>query len=552
MAVSTRRPHAAHSPARSRWCSPSSTWPAIRSVTTAPATARKHWSRPLSKAGEIGRDECPRARRRAPPLVWEPSPRSSRALGFLRVLVVAAVLGTTFLGNAFQSANSLSNVLFELLAAGALSAVLVPTFVELLDRGRPPRRRGGGRRGARCRPRRPGGGHRRRRGRRRPLLARALTAAYPTSVAAEQRELVTYLLRFFVPQVLLYAAGTVATAVLYASRRFVVTAAAPIGNTVVMVACLVAFRAAAGPAPGFDLSSGERLLLAAAGTGGVVAFVGSAAGGLRRVRVPAAAPAAPARPAGAARCSGIRGGASCCTPAPASCSAPPSSPGPASRAASSPTRWAGCSSSPRTACSPSPSTPRSSPSWCGELRVGRSGRVRGVGALVARAHGAAAAPGLGGDDGPGRAGHAGRVVRRARAVRAPSSWRRRWPPSASASSPTAPSCCWPGPRTPWATAAPRADRHRVGGCRCGRHGDGRGRDRRDGPGGGPGPRAQRRLPVRWRRCSGRHLTRRLGASIAPAGAGRIAGMAAAVGSGGMGAQRRAARRGLRPGGAPPG
>src|SRR3546814_20088993 len=30
---------------------------------------------------------------------------------------------------------SVSNVLFELLAAGALSAVLVPTFVDLLDQG---------------------------------------------------------------------------------------------------------------------------------------------------------------------------------------------------------------------------------------------------------------------------------------------------------------------------------------------------------------------------------------------------------------------------------
>src|SRR5262245_64849463 len=59
----------------------------------------------------------------------------SRAFGFVRVLVVAAVLGTTFLGNAFQSANSLSNVLFELLAAGALSAVLVPAFVRLIDQG---------------------------------------------------------------------------------------------------------------------------------------------------------------------------------------------------------------------------------------------------------------------------------------------------------------------------------------------------------------------------------------------------------------------------------
>src|SRR5207244_2261260 len=39
------------------------------------------------------------------------------------------------LGDAFQSANSFSNVLFELLAAGALSAVLVPAFVRLLDDG---------------------------------------------------------------------------------------------------------------------------------------------------------------------------------------------------------------------------------------------------------------------------------------------------------------------------------------------------------------------------------------------------------------------------------
>src|SRR5690606_8076179 len=59
----------------------------------------------------------------------------SRVIGFVRVLVIAGVLGTTFLGNAFQAANSFSNVLFELLAAGALSAVLVPAFVGLLEQG---------------------------------------------------------------------------------------------------------------------------------------------------------------------------------------------------------------------------------------------------------------------------------------------------------------------------------------------------------------------------------------------------------------------------------
>ncbi len=198
----------------------------------------------------------------------------SRAVGFVRVLVVAAVLGTTYLGNAFQAANSVSNILFELLAAGALSAVLVPAFVDLLDAGDDAGAEevaGGvlgvalavlgvvsliGIAGA-------------------PLLARLLTLGVPEPEGAAQRDLVTYLLRFFVPQVVLYAAGTIATAVLYAKRRFAITAAAPIGNTVVMVASLLAFRAAVGPQPGFDLTSGQRWLLVLAGTGGVVAFVGS-------------------------------------------------------------------------------------------------------------------------------------------------------------------------------------------------------------------------------------------------------------------------------------
>ena len=65
----------------------------------------------------------------------------SRAFGGLRMVVIAAVLGTTYLGNTFQASNSVSNVLFELLAAGALSAVLVPTFVDLFGPGRATARR---------------------------------------------------------------------------------------------------------------------------------------------------------------------------------------------------------------------------------------------------------------------------------------------------------------------------------------------------------------------------------------------------------------------------
>ena len=191
----------------------------------------------------------------------------SRLAGFVRVLVIAAVLGTTYLGNTFQASNSVSNVLFELLAAGALSAVLVPTFVTLVDAGDDAEadRLANGLLGyalvamgvitvlgiAFA-----------------PLLARLLSSGAPNAhVGAEQRHLATFLLWFFMPQVMLYAFGAIATGLLYAKRQFAITAAAPIGSSVVMIVCFIAFRVLAGPAPGFDLTLAEKLLLAVAGTG---------------------------------------------------------------------------------------------------------------------------------------------------------------------------------------------------------------------------------------------------------------------------------------------
>lgn len=200
---------------------------------------------------------------------------TSRVFGFARVLVIAAVLGTTDLGNTFQGSNLVSNVLFELLAAGALSAVLVPGFVELFRAGRDDdaEQLAGSLLGfgvvamgaiavvgvvtA-------------------PAIARVLTAGVDDpAVAAQQRDLAVFLLRFFIPQVVLYALGAVATAVLHAKRRFTVPAAAPIGNTLVVVVGLVIFSVLrAGAPPSLDLSSGEKLTLGLAGTLGVAAFVG--------------------------------------------------------------------------------------------------------------------------------------------------------------------------------------------------------------------------------------------------------------------------------------
>jgi putative peptidoglycan lipid II flippase len=199
---------------------------------------------------------------------------ASRGIGFVRVWVIAAVLGTTFLGNTYQSSSSVSNVLFELLAAGALSAVLVPSFVQLLEarQDREAERLASGLLGlaltvmgvvcvvgvilA-------------------PQIARLLSSGVGNPAVEEQQiALSTFLLRFFIPQVLLYVLGTVATAILYAKRSFVVPAMAPIANTVMVVSALVLFRVVAGPDPGLDLTLAEKLILALGGLLGVAGFVG--------------------------------------------------------------------------------------------------------------------------------------------------------------------------------------------------------------------------------------------------------------------------------------
>jgi putative peptidoglycan lipid II flippase len=198
---------------------------------------------------------------------------TSRGIGFVRIWVITAVLGTTYLGNTYQSSNSVSNVLFELLAAGALSAVLVPTFVRHLERGDDAEAERlashvlglalvvlgviavAGFVFA-------------------PQIARLISSGAPAHLRAAQEELATYLTRFFVFQVLLYGLGTVATAVLYAKRRFVATAMAPIANTVAVVGSLVIFRAMTGPHPSLDVTGPERFVLAMGGMLGVLGFVG--------------------------------------------------------------------------------------------------------------------------------------------------------------------------------------------------------------------------------------------------------------------------------------
>jgi putative peptidoglycan lipid II flippase len=203
---------------------------------------------------------------------------ASRVTGLLRVLAVAGALGTTFLGNTYQTANLVSNVLFELLAAGLLSSVLVPPFVRLLDEAR--NDEAGDVAGAILGVALVGlgavvvlgllG---------RGLIMRALTVAVDDPmVRAREVRLGSFLLLLFLPQVLLYAVGAVTTALLHGARRFRAAALAPVANNLIVVATMGLFwllrrgdEAGTG-VTGLDLPLSQRLVLAVGTTAGVAAM----------------------------------------------------------------------------------------------------------------------------------------------------------------------------------------------------------------------------------------------------------------------------------------
>jgi putative peptidoglycan lipid II flippase len=197
----------------------------------------------------------------------------SRVTGFVRLAVALAVLGTTTqLGNVYQTANTVPTLLFELFAAGALQAALIPDLVERLDRGD---HRGAGRMASSA------------------LLAGglALGALVVIGLAArgpimsyfmrdvspavrpEAEALGEFMLWFFMPQLLLYLAGSVATAVLNAQRRFYAPVFAPLINNVVVIATLGLFAfQRRDRAPSLDLALDEKLVLAGGTTLGVLLF----------------------------------------------------------------------------------------------------------------------------------------------------------------------------------------------------------------------------------------------------------------------------------------
>jgi putative peptidoglycan lipid II flippase len=197
----------------------------------------------------------------------------SRATGFLRVIATAYALGVGLsrLADAYNVANTTPNIVYDLVLGGILSSVFVPVFVEWREtRGEEAALRSA-------------------------QAIMTFTALLLAAVAMltivfagaiihaytfqdhganrdAYRQLAVFFLRWFMPQVLFYGLGAVATGLLNAHRRFAVPMFAPILNNLIVIATMLVFASITGHAAPTEssLTEVQRSILAIGTTLGVV------------------------------------------------------------------------------------------------------------------------------------------------------------------------------------------------------------------------------------------------------------------------------------------
>ncbi len=171
----------------------------------------------------------------------------SRGTGLVRVLVLAWVLGFSPLADAYNLANTVPNMLFDLVLGGILSATFIPVFVERLAID----------------------------GERRAwrsissvvsaalvllVIASALawcfapfiidgftflqhnTSAASRVLLVKERAASTLFLRWFVPQIFFYGVIGISTALLNIRHKFAAGAWAPVVNNIICIAVLIWFH----------------------------------------------------------------------------------------------------------------------------------------------------------------------------------------------------------------------------------------------------------------------------------------------------------------------
>lgn len=207
----------------------------------------------------------------------------SRLIGFIRILVFAHTVGPSCLGDAYYTANTVPNILFDLVAGGALTSIVVPVLAGPVDAGDDDTA-----------------------DRTasalltwsvllllpvmaiglvvtRPVMNLLVGNGHPGCPAHLEQATGARMLLVFMPQVVLYGAVIVLTGVLQSHRRFVGAALAPLMSSLVVIAVYLSFSAVSSPAETelHGLPRGHELLLSIGTTAGVVALLVTVAVALR-------------------------------------------------------------------------------------------------------------------------------------------------------------------------------------------------------------------------------------------------------------------------------
>jgi len=199
----------------------------------------------------------------------------SRVVGFLRTAVLAGVAGRSCVADAYLTANQLPNVVFEVVAGGALAATVVPLLAgaaaDLV-------------------------------GTLSALLGWVLLLLVPVAVGcaaaapliahalsgagcAGEAGLVARMVVVFAPQIPLYGLAVLAAGALQARSRFAAAAAAPLVSSIVVTSSYLLFRSMSRPTSGTAAAlPGPALAVLAGGTtAGVVALTVTVVAAGRRV-----------------------------------------------------------------------------------------------------------------------------------------------------------------------------------------------------------------------------------------------------------------------------
>jgi putative peptidoglycan lipid II flippase len=204
---------------------------------------------------------------------------ASRLTGFVRNAVLIYAIGTLFLGDAYNLANTLPNIVYNLALGGILTSVVVPLLVNAAkrdrDRGEAYDQRiftlavlalGGITLVA-------------------TLAAAPITYVYANDIGnASAYHLTELFAYFFIPQIFFYGISSLAGAILNARGSFAAPMWTPVINNIVVIVVGVTFMAIAGlNRTPQNISGGEVWLLGVGTTLGIVLQTAALIPSLRRV-----------------------------------------------------------------------------------------------------------------------------------------------------------------------------------------------------------------------------------------------------------------------------